>query len=129
MDRSFWSPLFRWELCVGHLSKLLRDSEDIQSLTILSYYEDNLAFCKRFNDDINLVVSALENPFPFDTAKLTAVSNANISFNEEIAANIRLIPEIGNEQFENVWTDRLILTKVPVNKTTKSNNQQNNLSW
>ena len=72
---------------------------------ILRCYEDNPAFRKRFNDDINLVVSALGNPFPFDTTNLTAVNYANISFNDEIVANIRLIPEIGNELFGNVWTD------------------------
>ena len=66
---------------------------------------DNPAFRKRFNDDINFVVSALETTFLFDTANFTAVNNAYIFFNDEIAANIWIIPEIGNEQFETFWTD------------------------
>ena len=126
MNRSDKSSLLRWELCAGDLSKLLRDFEDTPSQTSLvaikKHHEDNPAFRKLFNDDIIHVVSALENTFLFNTAKLTAVNNANISFNDEIAANIRLIPRIGNGQFENVWTDRLILTKISVKKTIKSNN-------
>ena len=125
VNRSDESPLIRWELCAGELSKLLRDFEETPSETsvaVKKHHEDNPAFRKRFNNDINRVASALRNPFLFENTNLTAVNNINKSINEEIEANIRIIPEIGEKQFENFWTDRLILTKVPVNKIIKSNN-------
>ena len=117
VNRSDESPLIRWELCAGELSKLLRDFEETPSETsvaVKKHHEDNPAFRKRFNNDIIRVASALRNPFLFENTNLTAVNDINKSFNEEIEANRRIIPEIGEKQFENFWADRLILTKVPV---------------
>ena len=51
----------------------------------------------------------------------TPINNTGIQFNEEVEKNIKLIPQIGEEQFLNFWTDRLIKAKEPINKTIKEN--------
>lgn len=42
-----------------------------------------------------------------------------MQFNEEVHKNIRLIPRIGEEQFQMYWTECLILAKVPIDKVIK----------
>ena len=53
LNRTDESPLLRWELCAGDLSKLLRDFEDsVQPETFCEKkrnHEDNPSFKERFN--------------------------------------------------------------------------------
>ena len=51
----------------------------------------------------------------------TPINNTTIHFNDGVSENIRLIPEIGEEQFLTFWTERLILAKEPINKKIKEN--------
>ena len=122
-------PLLRWELCAGELSKLLTDFESHvlpstlkadDFLYIKRHHEDNTSFRNRFNKDVELPIFCFTiNPFSMNS--FSAINNTTIHFNDEVSENIRLIPEIGEEQFLTFWTGRLILAKEPINKEIKEN--------
>ena len=124
------SPLIRWELCAGELSKLLFDFENSalpskssvldDSLQVKRHHEDNESFRNRFMKDVELVTSGFTvNPFEVDS--FTTINNTGVEFNEEVQKNITLIPQIGEEQFLAFWNDRLIKAKEPINKTIREN--------
>ena len=124
------SPLVRWELCAGELSKLLLDFENNalpsksskldDSIEIRKHHEDNPSFRNRFVKDVELVIAGFTIN-PFEVVSFTPINNTGIQFNEEVEKNIKLIPQIGEDQFLNFWTDRLIKAKEQINKTIKEN--------
>ena len=124
------SPLVRWELCAGELYKLLFDFEnDALSPTssmiddpnqIQKHHEDNTSFRNRFVKDVELVIAGF-NVNPFEVSEFTPINNTAVQFNDEVRENIKLVPQIGEEQFLKFWNDRLIMAKVPIKKTIKEN--------
>ena len=111
------TPLVRWELCAGELSKLLLDFEKNASpskssksddlIKTRKHLEDNPSFRNRFVKDFELVSPGFTIN-PFEVVSFTPINNTGIQFNEEVEQNIKLIPQIGEGQFLNFWKDRLI---------------------
>ena len=124
------SPLVRWESCPGELYKLLFDYEiDAmdspssiinESIQIEKHHEDNTSFRTRFIKDVELLVAGF-TVNPFEVSDFTPINNTAVQFNDEVRENIRLVPQIGEEQFLIFWNDRLIMAKVPIYKTIKEN--------
>ena len=90
-----------------------------ESIQIQKHHEDNTSFRTRFIKDVELLVAGF-TVNPFEVSDFTPINNTAVQF-DEVRENIRLVPQIGEEQFLKFWNDRLLITKVPINKTIKEN--------
>ena len=104
----------RWKLCAGELSKLLLDFEKKalpstsskldDSIEIRKHHGDNPSCRNIFVKDVELV-SAGFTINPFEVVSFTPINNTGIQFNVEVEKNSKLIPQIGEEQLLNFWTN------------------------
>ena len=71
------------------------------------HHEDNTSFRTRFIKDVGLLVAGFTVNH-FEVSDFTPINNTAVQFNDEVRENIRLVPQIGEEQFLKCWNDRLI---------------------
>ena len=106
LNREDDSSLHRWELCGSELSNILSSFEDSKNRqsssserpTYKKHHEDTESFKERFAEDVQKLSEAFAvNPFSSDS--FTAVNNTNIVFTDEISNTIKIIDELGENQF------------------------------
>ena len=91
-----------------------------ESIQIQKHHEDNTSFRTRFIKDVELLVAGF-TVNPFEVSDFTPINNTAVQFNDEVRENIRLVPQIGEEQFLKFWNDHLIMAKLQINRTIKEN--------
>ena len=84
------------------------------------HHEDTESFKERFAEDIQKLSEAFAvNPFSSDT--FTAVNITNIVFTDEISNTIKIIDELGENQFLKFWNERLVKGEIPITETVTNN--------
>ena len=122
------SALIRWELCGSEVSNMIASFEErneqecSQSSGLYQkHHEDAPAFRKRFVDDVQkLSEKFLVNPF--ESNDFTAVNNSRIVFDDDIKKSVQTISTLGETQFQEFWSRRLVKAEIPISEEVKKNN-------
>ena len=123
LNRNDESALNRWALSAPDLSQMIGEFEEMfqgHSDNVKKHHESSPTFQQDFYRDVMKVKQNFINN-PFELNELTVVNNTDIMFDDNIYENISNLEAVGSAQLENFITERLVMSKKPLDATISLN--------